>query len=332
MGEQAVALARAVNYDSAGTVEFVVAQDKSFYFLEMNTRLQVEHPVTEMITGIDLVEQMICVAAGEPLDMVQDRIKLRGWAVESRIYAEDPAHGFVPSTGRLTTFQPPPSWTARRARHARRHRRRRGRRDLGALRSDDRQADHLRARSRRGDRGAGRRARPLRDRGHPPQRGLPRLRHGLAALARGAALDALHRRGIPAGLLRAGARGRDRAPVLRRGAGDRPCARRAPRPHRRRDAAAPTLRRGPRGDARQGAPRRRGLDRGGRRGAFRRRRRPDARRQPLDAGRAGVERHRGRAPDLRGGASDPQRLQRSTTPASAATSASSPGVRPTSPR
>ena len=109
MGEQAVALARAVSYDSAGTVEFVVGQDKSFYFLEMNTRLQVEHPVTEMITGIDLVEQMICVAAGEPLDMVQDRIKLRGWAVESRIYAEDPAHGFVPSTGRLPTFLPPPS-------------------------------------------------------------------------------------------------------------------------------------------------------------------------------------------------------------------------------
>ena len=108
MGEQAVALARAVNYDSAGTVEFVVGQDKSFYFLEMNTRLQVEHPVTEMITGIDLVEQMICIAAGEPLDMAQDRIKLRGWAVETRIYAEDPVRGFVPSTGRLTTFQPPP--------------------------------------------------------------------------------------------------------------------------------------------------------------------------------------------------------------------------------
>ena len=109
MGEQAVALARAVDYDSAGTVEFVVGQDKSFYFLEMNTRLQVEHPVTEMITGIDLVEQMICVAAGEPLDMVQDKIKLRGWAVETRVYAEDPTRGFVPSTGRLTTFLPPPS-------------------------------------------------------------------------------------------------------------------------------------------------------------------------------------------------------------------------------
>ena len=109
MGAQAVALARAVNYDSAGTVEFVVAQDKLFYFLEMNTRLQVEHPVTELITGIDLVEQMICVAAGEPLDMVQERIKLRGWAVESRIYAEDPVRGFVPSTGRLTAFRPPPT-------------------------------------------------------------------------------------------------------------------------------------------------------------------------------------------------------------------------------
>ena len=109
MGEQAVALAKAVDYDSAGTVEFVVGQDKSFYFLEMNTRLQVEHPVTEMITGIDLVEQMICIAAGEPLDMVQDKIKLRGWAVETRIYAEDPVRGFVPSTGRLTTFKPPPS-------------------------------------------------------------------------------------------------------------------------------------------------------------------------------------------------------------------------------
>ena len=107
MGEQAVALAKAVNYDSAGTVEFVAGQDSSFYFLEMNTRLQVEHPVTELITGIDLVEQMICVAAGEPLDLNQDRIKLRGWAVETRIYAEDPTRDFLPSTGRLVTYRPP---------------------------------------------------------------------------------------------------------------------------------------------------------------------------------------------------------------------------------
>ncbi len=107
MGEQAVALARAVQYDSAGTVEFVAAQDRSFYFLEMNTRLQVEHPVTEMITGVDLVEQMIRVAAGEPLSMTQNDVKLRGWAVESRIYAEDPTRDFLPSTGRLVSWRPP---------------------------------------------------------------------------------------------------------------------------------------------------------------------------------------------------------------------------------
>ncbi len=107
MGEQAVALAKAVGYDSAGTVEFVVGQDKSFYFLEMNTRLQVEHPVTEVVTGIDLVEQMIRVAAGEKLSIAQRDVKLSGWAVESRIYAEDPFRGFLPSTGRLVRYQPP---------------------------------------------------------------------------------------------------------------------------------------------------------------------------------------------------------------------------------
>ncbi|WP_267421134.1 acetyl/propionyl/methylcrotonyl-CoA carboxylase subunit alpha [Methylobacterium sp. GC_Met_2] len=107
MGEQAVALAKAVNYDSAGTVEFVAGQDKSFYFLEMNTRLQVEHPVTEMITGLDLVELMIRVAAGEKLPMTQDDVKLNGWAVESRVYAEDPTRNFLPSIGRLTTYRPP---------------------------------------------------------------------------------------------------------------------------------------------------------------------------------------------------------------------------------
>jgi propionyl-CoA carboxylase alpha chain len=107
MGEQAVALAKAVNYDSAGTVEFVAGQDKSFYFLEMNTRLQVEHPVTELITGIDLVEQMIRVAAGEPLTIKQSDVQLKGWAVESRIYAEDPTRSFLPSTGRLVKYRPP---------------------------------------------------------------------------------------------------------------------------------------------------------------------------------------------------------------------------------
>jgi propionyl-CoA carboxylase alpha chain len=107
MAEQAVALAKAVGYDSAGTVEFVVGQDKRFYFLEMNTRLQVEHPVTELVTGIDLVEQMIRVAAGEPLKLKQRDVKLRGWAIETRIYAEDPYRNFLPSTGRLTRYRPP---------------------------------------------------------------------------------------------------------------------------------------------------------------------------------------------------------------------------------
>src|SRR5579863_3155115 len=107
MGEQAVALSKAVGYDSAGTVEFVAGQDKSFYFLEMNTRLQVEHPVTELVTGIDLVEQMIRVAAGEPLALKQGDIKLDGWAVESRVYAEDPYRNFAPSIGRLVRYRPP---------------------------------------------------------------------------------------------------------------------------------------------------------------------------------------------------------------------------------
>ena len=107
MGEQAVALARAVNYQSAGTVEFVVGKDRSFYFLEMNTRLQVEHPVTECITGLDLVEQMIRVAAGEKLAFTQEQIPRRGWAMECRINAEDPFRNFLPSTGRLVKYQPP---------------------------------------------------------------------------------------------------------------------------------------------------------------------------------------------------------------------------------
>jgi propionyl-CoA carboxylase alpha chain len=107
MGAQAVALAKAVGYDSAGTVEFVAGQDRSFFFLEMNTRLQVEHPVTELITGIDLVEEMIRVAAGEKLRLRQEDVKLNGWAVESRIYAEDPTRNFLPSIGRLTIYRPP---------------------------------------------------------------------------------------------------------------------------------------------------------------------------------------------------------------------------------
>ncbi|RJF88366.1 acetyl/propionyl/methylcrotonyl-CoA carboxylase subunit alpha [Oleomonas cavernae] len=107
MGEQAVALAREVGYDSAGTVEFIVDDKRNFYFLEMNTRLQVEHPVTELITGIDLVEQMIRVAAGEVLSIKQSDVGINGWAIESRVYAEDPMRGFLPSIGRLTHYAPP---------------------------------------------------------------------------------------------------------------------------------------------------------------------------------------------------------------------------------
>ncbi|MEC7299650.1 MAG: acetyl/propionyl/methylcrotonyl-CoA carboxylase subunit alpha [Pseudomonadota bacterium] len=107
MGDQAVALAKAVGYASAGTVEFIVDGSKNFYFLEMNTRLQVEHPVTELITGVDLVEQMIRVANGEPLSITQDDVKLTGWAIENRLYAEDPYRNFLPSIGRLTRYRPP---------------------------------------------------------------------------------------------------------------------------------------------------------------------------------------------------------------------------------
>ncbi|WP_029008892.1 acetyl-CoA carboxylase biotin carboxylase subunit [Azospirillum halopraeferens] len=107
MGEQAVALAKAVDYKSAGTVEFIVDAQRNFYFLEMNTRLQVEHPVTELVTGLDLVEQMIRIAAGEPLTIRQEDVRLNGWAIEARVYAEDPFRNFLPSTGRLTHYVPP---------------------------------------------------------------------------------------------------------------------------------------------------------------------------------------------------------------------------------
>jgi propionyl-CoA carboxylase alpha chain len=134
MGEQCVALSRAVGYYSAGTVELIVSgadpSGESFYFLEMNTRLQVEHPVTECITGIDLVEQMIRVAAGEKLAMTQDDIGIDGWAIENRVYAEDPYRGFLPSTGRLVRYNPPVTgWTDDGAEN--------GRRGIDGIRVDD---------------------------------------------------------------------------------------------------------------------------------------------------------------------------------------------------
>ncbi|WP_067733613.1 acetyl-CoA carboxylase biotin carboxylase subunit [Novosphingobium naphthalenivorans] len=134
MGEQCVALSKAVGYYSAGTVELIVSgadpTGESFYFLEMNTRLQVEHPVTEAITGVDLVEQMIRVAAGEKLEMTQDDVKIDGWAIENRVYAEDPYRGFLPSTGRLVRYQPPvDGWSDDGAEN--------GRRGIDGVRVDD---------------------------------------------------------------------------------------------------------------------------------------------------------------------------------------------------
>ena len=108
MGAQAVALAAAVDYWSAGTVEFIVDKDRNFYFLEMNTRLQAEHPVTEYVTGLDLVAEMINIAAGKPISITQDQVELTGWAIEARVYAEDPSRNFLPSIGRLTRYQAPP--------------------------------------------------------------------------------------------------------------------------------------------------------------------------------------------------------------------------------
>src|SRR5262249_41740509 len=109
MGEEAVALARAVGYDSAGTVEFIMDQRGAFYFLEMNTRLQVEHPVTEFVTSLDLVEQMIRVAAGEQLAFAHRDVGRNGWSIETRLYAEDPVRNFLPSVGRLNRYRPPAS-------------------------------------------------------------------------------------------------------------------------------------------------------------------------------------------------------------------------------
>ena len=216
MGEQAVALAKAVGYDSAGTVEFVAGQDKSFYFLEMNTRLQVEHPVTELVTGIDLVEQMIRIAAGEKLSIKQSDVKFDGWAVESRVYAEDPYRNFLPSTGRLTRYRPPEEQTANGVTV---------RNDTGVYEGGEislyydpmiaKLVTHAPTRA-ASDRCAKRCARCIRDRRHPPQYSVSRRADGASALAGREALDRLHRRRISGRFSRAPRRKAKRQKCLQR--------------------------------------------------------------------------------------------------------------------
>ena len=196
MGEQAVALAKAVGYDSAGTVEFVAGQDKSFYFLEMNTRLQVEHPVTELVTGIDLVEQMIRVAAGEKLALRQSDIKLTGWSVETRVYAEDPYRNFLPSIGRLVRYRPPAEGNDGAVTV---------RTDTGVTEGGEISLyyDPMIAKlvTHGPDRaecncGACRCSRCIHHRRHPAQHSVSRGADGASALAGGPALDRLYRRGV----------------------------------------------------------------------------------------------------------------------------------------
>ncbi len=312
MGEQCVALSKAVGYYSAGTVELIVSgadpTGESFYFLEMNTRLQVEHPVTEAITGIDLVEQMIRVAAGEKLEMTQDDIRIDGWAIENRVYAEDPYRGFLPSTGRLVRYRTPvPAWEGDE----------RGvdgvRVDAGVEEGGEVSIfyDPMIAKlvtwgedARRGRRSADRGARPLRTRRARPQYRFRLGDHAAPALPLGRADHGLHRRGISRGFPRRPDRSEDHA----RARGDRGVhgkRRSRPRPPHRRSARRPAR------AARQvaGVDRRRPAQGQDRREAYQGRGRPHRHRARIYAGRP-ARGCRDRRDRTRGeGRQDPHRLE-----------------------
>ncbi len=314
MGEQAVALAKAVNYNSAGTVEFVAGQDKSFFFLEMNTRLQVEHPVTELVTGIDLVEQMIRVAAGEKLSLKQKDVRLTGWAVESRVYAEDPFRNFLPSIGRLVKYRPPLESSANGITV---------RNDTGVQEGGEISIyyDPMIAKlvTHAPSRAAAIEAQAtalefILHRRHSPQYPVPVGLDASSALARGHAFDRLHRGGVSEGICGSHPRRRDRAPARRGGCGDRSRARRTQaadfRPADRPPGAARAPPRGVAGPRRDSARRR---PRGRRhRGALCRRRRRARQSAPsglvLDARRSRLAGHHRRSSGGNAGAPDPQRV------------------------
>ena len=298
MGEQAVSLAKAVNYDSAGTVEFVAGQDKSFYFLEMNTRLQVEHPVTELITGIDLVEQMIRSAAGEKLSLAQKDVTLTGWAVESRVYAEDPFRNFLPSIGRLVKYRPPAEAS---------HDGITVRNDTGVQEGGEISIHYDPMIAKLVTHAPSRAAAIEAQSAALDSFYIDGIRHNIPFLSalmshprwrEGNLVHRLHRRGIPEGICGAAARGRDRAAAGGGRRCDRPRARRTQaadfRPVERPGGAA---RAPPRGVARSRGNRARRRARGRRhRGALHRRRRPAGQSAStgleLDAGRC----RSGRAP------------------------------------
>ena len=312
MGAEAVSLAKAVGYDTAGTVEFIVDKNRNFYFLEMNTRLQVEHPVTELVTGLDLVEAMLRVAAGEKLKLKQKDVKLEGSAIEARIYAEDPVRNFMPSTGRLIRYRPPREGTTVDGITTRL--------DSGVVEGGEISVyyDPMIAKlithaptTAAGHRAYGRSARRLRHRRIPPQHSLPLRAHAQQEVAGRAALHQIHRRGISRRLQAAAAHRRGARRDRRHRRHHRPYEQSAPPRHHPADARrAGAVRR----SAHHGDRRRRraghgcGRCRGAVHGHLRGRGEDDQSRVELVVRRSGVEGDDRRQACLRADPPDPQRL------------------------